>query len=199
MTSPGHSYADASVTASAVIGYVAPPNAATPPDASPGDRRRSTTWWPSGVSWVSFTEPLSSTKNAAAGSPSRKNVCPASIAFVRAAARTALRAIESSVANNATGFANAASVTVAQQRVIASAVRRTPWSPACSFKTRRGSALARPSADAPLPPCYEMERCRVRLLTEGQDQESLAASVRFEVPDFFARPTAEQPHRPTWH
>jgi hypothetical protein len=78
------------------------------------------------VSWVSFTEPLSSTKNAAAGSPSRKNVCPDSIAFVRAAARTSLRAIESSVANTATGFANAASVTVAAfQRVIASAVRRT--------------------------------------------------------------------------
>ena len=43
ITAPGHSYADTSVTASAETGYVDPPKAATPPNASPGASSRSTT------------------------------------------------------------------------------------------------------------------------------------------------------------
>jgi hypothetical protein len=63
---------------------------------------------------VSFTEPVSSTKNATAGSLSRKKVAPASTLLARAAALTSLRGPESSPANKATGFAKTTSlVTVA--------------------------------------------------------------------------------------
>jgi hypothetical protein len=58
---------------------------------------------------LSFTEPVSSTKNASAGSPSRKNVAAAVTFLARDAVLNSLRAPESSPANKATGFAKTAS------------------------------------------------------------------------------------------